>query len=596
MPDYTRTPEQIVQLFTDRKRVQDANGHLERIAELDRLYHNVVAVPLPEMDRNEKTAVANLVTSTLDQTAMRVASTQPDARVPAIDQTKRAQKRASERRDIMRAWWDDNLLHLMDRRRARHLIGYAATPVAIRPGMWDKPSPRWQLLHPASTFPASTTNPDDLCPEDCVYAYKQTYGWLKSRYPESMRLLDKGGSPRNTDVFDVIEYIDAEQVTCIVLGRSPGQSDLYVPDSYRGSKFEVLESYDNRAETCLVVHPGRITLDRPQGQFDGIIGMYQLQAKLMALQVLAVQRGIFPEEWLIHRPNEVAEIIVQPDPRTGQVGEVKGGEIREVRVDPSFANLQMIDRLERGQRLGSWAPAEFGGEAQSTVRTGRRGEQIMSAVVDFPIQEAQELLAASREAEDKKAIAIAKKYTTKSVSLYSDATRGFVTYDQAKIREVFETDQHRVAYSHAGADVNSLTVGVGQLIGLELMSKRTGMESHPMIEDPETEFDRITDEGLFAALMAKVQQDANQGTISARNLARIRQWVRTNQKELDEAILAIDEEVRQEQATEVPPTAPEAMPGLEGGVDPGVTVQDTPPSLDNLAAMLRQGRTVQAAA
>jgi len=29
------------------------------------------------------------------------------------------------------------------------------------------------------------------------------------------------------------------------------------------------------------------------GQFDSLVGMYQLQSKLMALEVIAVERGIF---------------------------------------------------------------------------------------------------------------------------------------------------------------------------------------------------------------------------------------------------------------------------------------------------------------
>ena len=72
---------------------------------------------------------------------------------------------------------------------------------------------------------------------------------------------------------------------------------------------------------------------------------------------------------------------------TGEVGGLKGGTLRDSVVNPGFMTNPTIDRLERAQRLTAGIPAEFGGESGSNIRTGRRGEAVLSAVVDFPVQE-----------------------------------------------------------------------------------------------------------------------------------------------------------------------------------------------------------------
>ena len=532
---------------------------IESMRQLRDAYNGDLVIPLPELDRKEKSAVANLITTGLDQTAMRIASTMPSVYYPALEEGNNAsEKRARTRKRATMAWWEANKMPLKMRRRARWLIGYASSPVIIRPDTkWG--AARWDIRDPLNTFPSVGEDPDQITPSDCIFTYSRSRAWLQERYPEALANL-KSVNPKPTDIIGIVEYTDAE--VTVLMATSSAKHNPW-ESMVRGAPHVELERVQNRTGLCLAVVPGRITLDRPMGQFDSLVGMYNLQSKLMALEVIAVERGIFPDTYLVSRPGETARFVAGPfDGRTGQVNVVSGGDIREMAANPGFATNGMMDRIERAQRIGSGTPAEFGGESTSNVRTGKRGDAILSAVVDFPIQEAQEIFAASLQEENKRAIAIAKTYfgnERKSFYVSSRGAKGHVDYVPNKD---FEDDNNVVTYSHSGADANSLVVGLGQRIGIGIMSKQTAQEIDPFISDPEAEKDRVISESLEAALLQSIQTQAAQGAIPPSDVASIVALVGADKMDLAAAVTKVHEQAQARQATPAPTGAPETMPGL----------------------------------
>jgi hypothetical protein len=189
---------------------------------------------------------------------------------------------------------------------------------------------------------------------------------------------------------------------------------------------------------------------------------------------------------------------------------------------------------------------------------------VLSATVDFRVQEAQEVFATSILEEDKIAIAIEKSYwgdTPKMFFLPGKATVGKVDYTPNKI---WETDFHYVAYSAAGSDVNNLIVGLGQRVGTGLMSKESAREADPLISDPDMEHDRIIGEGVEAALLSSIQQQAAspQSPYQPADLASLVKKVLAENKSLFQAVSEVDAEAKERQAAEAPQGAPETMPGL----------------------------------
>lgn len=581
-----------------KQRVDLAGPMLAQLREVREVYNGDLAIPLPEMDRHEKAAIPNLLQQGIDQTGMRIASTMPMVWYPPVEPGNRAsENRASVRRKATLGWWQENRLPLKMRRRARYLIGYASSPVILRPNKKTGIA-RWELRDPLSCFPAPCDDPDEITPADTIFGYTRSLHWLKERYPEQMHLLYKGDDPKANDAFDVIEYMDANETVLVVSGKHKPYT--WGNDEIPGAGAVELLRVKNRIGMNPAVVPGRVTLDRPLGQFTGMIGMYQASAKLMALDLIAVEKGIFPDIYLESRQNETADFIAGPyDGRSGLVNIVKGGVLRESSVQAGFQTGPTMDRLERAQRLSGGVPAEFGGESPGNVRTGKRGDAVLSAVIDFPIQEAQEILAWSLAEENKRAVAICKEYFPARKSFYVSMKGGTGKVDYTPAKD-FESDDNVVTYSQAGADANSLVIGAGQRVGMGTMSKRTFQEIDPLVADPELEHDRVISEALEQALLQSVQQQASDGSIPPADLARIATLVLTDKLELAAAIQKVQQEAQERQATTVDPVAagdPAAMPGLAApgmGAEAGVDAIGPPePSATNLAAIFQTLRSPQ---
>jgi len=362
--------------------------------------------------------------------------------------------------------------------------------------------------------------------------------------------------------YTMLEYVDSDSLQLIVLGaeNNPG---LNVAER-AGLDAMGLEYVPNRTGRPLAVVANRITLDKPRGQFDGVLGMYYTRARLQALTEIAIERGIFPEEYLVARVGENPEILQLADGKAGQLGVVKGGDIQQLQLNPGYKTDTALDRLERQERLEGSIPAEFGGESGTNIRTGRRGDSILSATVDYRVQEAQAAFEASLVEEDKIAIAIEKAYwgdVTKTFFIPSRSAVGQETYVSNKI---WQTDFHYVAYSASGSDVNSLIIGLGQRLGTGLMSKESAREADPLISDPELEHDRIVAEGVESALLSSIQQQAvnPQGPYQPDDLAYLTSLVLEKDVTLYEAVKRTDQRARDRQAAAMPMGSPETMPGL----------------------------------
>ena len=606
----TTTAEQIVELYRSRR--AESEPVMVKRARVRDAYNGDLEVSLPDIGRNEKAAVANLLNTGLDQIAMRVASTLPSIFCPPRDDSvKREQQTAEKRRRALYGWWEKNDLEMLVPRRARQLLAYAQSPVMLWPD-FELGIPRWRMRDPFGTFPAQCLNPGDFTPKDCIFAYTQTYDYVERHFPEKFEMLYRKERRLRDSRLVLLDYVDDEELVTVVLGDQPvdaltsqhfySTSPSGPGTGFKGSRpYEELTRLPNRAGICTAVVPGRITLDKMLGQFDGVVHLYAQMARLTALELIAVEKGIFPDTYLESRPGEQAKFLTGPhDGRTGLVNIVQGGTVREVGTNPGFQTNPTIDRLERAQRLTAGIPAEFGGESASNVRTGRRGDAVLSAAVDFPVQEQQKVLAASLREENKRAIAVAKGYFgNRPQSFYVNwkGAKGQVDY---RPNDIFTTDQNVVAYSHAGADLNGLMILAGQAVGMGILSKRSAAELMPLIEDPEREHDRSVQEALESALLSGVQQKVNAGEIAPVDAAWLMQQVVTNKLELAEAIIKLDDRVKERQAQQVDPAQdPMAMmAGLATGTPAEAQaipppIPEGPESQANLASMLGKLRLGQ---
>ena len=581
-----RSLDEIVELYHQRRLA--AGPVHEQMRRVRDLANGDVVVPLNELDRNAKTNVANLLVQGLDQMSMRVSSTMPSPYFPPVKEgSENAKKYARMRKKAMLGFWDENKMQMKLRRRARHLLAYSSSPVFIKPDFATL-TPKWVVRNPLDTF-AAPMEDDDVVPENCIFTSRVSASWLLNNYGPLVSNQLRFGRVDSDARYTLLEYVCDDSMQLIVLGA---EDNPELTQSERaGLEAILLEAIPNRTGMPLAVVPKRITLDKPRGQFDGVLGMYYTRARLQALTEIAIERGIFPEEYLVARPGENPEILQLADGKAGILGVVKGGDIQQLQLNPGYKTDTALDRLERQERLEGAIPAEFGGESATNIRTGRRGEAVLSATVDYRVQEAQEVFANSLLHEDKIAIALEKAYWGEQPKTFFLSGRTTQGQEQYTPNKVWQTDFHYVAYSAAGSDVNSLIIGLGQRLGVGLMSKESAREADPLISDPDLEHDRIIAEGVESALLTSIQQQAAnpQGPYQPDDLAYLTKLVVEQDVALFDAVTRTNERAQERQAQAMPAGSPETMPGLAMpgmGAEAPVEAPAGAPPLEALLAQL----------
>jgi len=585
-----------------RQRQSELGPLLSRWADVARHAEGKIVVPVSELDEDEKSMAVNLLGPGLDQLAMRVASTMPDISVdPLKPGIKDSQNKAAVKRRAMLSWWDMNRMDMILRRRARFLLGYAASPVSISfMGMnpLDKRDiPHWRVLNPMCVFPAKTVDINDIEPPDCIHAFLQPLSWLQSLYPTQAGILYKGKANAST-MFEILEYNDCDETVLVALGqaREPNQGPSWertTTVSVGTQSVVELARVVNKAGIPLTVYPGRITIAGLQGMFDQLMPVYHNASKLAALEYIAIKQSIFPKEWLVSHPGSPgqAEVIVEADGLTGVMGEIRNGQIQQTQVQPSIQASQMQDRLERVGRLAGGLPAELGGESATNIRTARRGEAVLGSAIDMPVQEHQEIFEDSMEAENHRAIAVAKAYFGSKPTSFYIPKNGKITKPDYTPNDVFENDQNVVKYGMTGTDANSFVIAMGQRLQMETISPETFMEMDPVVEDVQEEMGRIWISGARRAMMSSVENQASQGTIDPTFIARFAQALQDGKTQPEDALTTVHQEMQKEQAAQQasqPQQAPQPgqMPGMTGapGVQGGVPMP--PPGQGALSQIL----------
>lgn len=601
---------------------------LQTMREVKDTYNAEIAIPMPEMYPQEEAAVVNLLHMGLDGNAQRIASTMPVVTFPSVREGFKVwDHQAQTRQQWMRGVWRMNRMPKIMYRRARHLIGYATSPVMIRPDPW-RGIPEWHVRDPMNCYPAPSNRLDDMTPSDVIFTFTRTAKWLRHRYPQAMGRLDPNNRLDPNEECECLEYVDAEVIVMAVLGRSagPGVSPTMASQAgaYRDSQgltgrqrfavtgggsfgtfAEELERHVNRAGLCTAVVPGRITLDRLQGQFDSMIGKYIRQARLDALELRAIEEGIYPRVWLVGRHGEIPQVIRPANGRKGIVGKVSGGEIIVQRLDPGYKTYEASDRLASAQRQEGGVPAEFGGLSPTNIRTGRRGDQVLASQIDFPIQEHQVILEESLEWENIIAVEVRKGwFGSRSASFYVnwDGTADHEDIKRGEFEKIFHTSRNEVKYSMAGADLNGQIVRVGQKLGTGIWSTQTAREQDPETENPELEHQRTILEGLERSLLAGIEDEIRAHAISPADVARLMIAAKTRPAdEFPDAYIKVHEQAQVRQSSTVDPAlpgSPETMPGMAApgaGEEAGQVIPPPAPSLVDLNARLGQLARVRGA-
>jgi len=360
--------EQIVELYRNRQtKLGPMFGQMRRVRDLA---NGDVVVPLNELDKQAKSNVANLLVQGLDQMSMRVASTMPAPYFPPVkDGSERSKGYARMRKRAVLSFWDHNKVQMKMRRRARHLLAYSQSAVFIKPDFRTL-MPKWVVRNPLDTYPAPVEDQDDMLPDDCIFTYKVNANWLLRNYGELIGGQLRMGEVSSDSRYTMLEYVSADALQLVILGAEDSP-ELSVAER-AGLESMLLESIPNRTGMPMAVVANRITLDKQRGQFDGVLGMYYTRARLQALTEIAIERGIFPEEYLVARTGENPEIIQMADGRSGILGVVRGGDIRSQDLNPGYKPMRHSTALN--------AKSVWREQFQQSLVANRRPTFVLAAV------------------------------------------------------------------------------------------------------------------------------------------------------------------------------------------------------------------------
>jgi len=467
------------------------------------------------------------------------------------------------------------------RRAYRHLAGYATSCLVVTPD-FEKGLPRIDVRDPLGVYPEPKAYEDVEPPRNCGFIYGKSGDWLRAHYPASRS--ENGGPVASDDnarqeLWDVCEWVDSEHIVIGIMG--PRYNHYAQTYPYHSTQLE-LSRAPNRSGMPCVITPGRVSLDKIASSVSNVVGIVDLMSKMMALEILAQEKAIFPDRYIIGRSGQVPMIVggEWKDGREGEVNVLLDAEsIGELRSTPDPSTNIAIDRLERNARISTGTVPQIGGETYGALRTGRGIDSLMGAALDPRIQEMQEIMEAHLPHLNECLFATYKGYFgAKQFSMFTGYAGDFGQVEFTP-NEHFETNDNVVSYSIPGADVQGTTIQLGQLLSMKGISLRTFRTKHPFIEDAEAEGRRVDEEQLEEAVMAAIQQQALSGQLPVVYVSKIEKHRR---KGLDifEAIEKADTEIREEQAAVAPSPEEQAL-GLAAGPE-GMAPQgaQAPPELN----------------
>lgn len=571
-----------VQSIMQQRRQADSTL-MRQMQDVTNRYEGTVAIPLADVEGEPAMSypTPNLIADVIETTSMRSASTTPIISCPVLGNTKTATDRAQTRRKALYAAWDySSLMETILPRAYRHLYGYGTHSLVVMPDFEAKRA-RIEVRDPLTNYPEFRSPEDTREPRNNGAIYGRSVEWLMAKYPESRdfftSVVKNIRSHRAEQVvrqtlWDVVEWVDEDQVMIGILGpREDNAVFTGVPASSLGLH---LRTWDNRAGMVPIACGRRVTLRSIEGQVSKLTGLGDMMGKLMALDVLAAEKAVFADMVVLGKDKTPQLLNASGrwnDGRTGEANIVQADAVQMLQGAPGPITHSVVDRLEGYFRQSGGLSQMALGQNTNGLRTGNALEQMAGIHLDPRMIEGQRLMARSLKIVNEAVCEIEKGYFPNRKAVFFSGwagDKGHVTYTPAID---FDSRENAVSYAFPGSDVNQLTVAIGQAVGADLISKKTGRSKHPLVDDPETEEIEITKQKIEEAAMVSFIQQAQAGVLPLIDLASIYteyektgSWIK--------AVVEAHKQSQERQATPAAPTAPEAMPGLGVPGDGGASM------------------------
>lgn len=573
-----RTFDEIREISTA---LQNQRSYVIRyMQDIRRHYEADWVVPLPELANEPDAAqfTPSLITDTIDGLGMRAASISPMTFCPSKSGTITSQNKATTRRKIINATYDRNKWKVKRRRYYRHLCAYDTGSIFVEPD-FKTGTVRMNVRDPLNTFPEASAA-ENVEPPNYV-AFINRFSGAECRRRWAATRSELGGPITANDVdkeWDVVEWVDHDQLVFGLLGPAMmGSRNAHIDSSFMksngGAWMQLGPAIVNRAGVCLAVTPQEVSLHSVGTRLNALLGNVKMQSKLMALEVMAQQKAIFPDMFVIGNENESPQILggAWQDGTTGAMNLLKGvRQVGQISQTPDMRNQAMIDRLERNTRVSGGLNPQMGGESYGSLRTGRALDSMMASSVDPRIQEMHEVTEAWMPQVNRAILETYKGWFGEQKFEYFSGWPGDKGLVKFTPLNDIDSTENIVEYSIPGADVVQQTQVLGSMLGAGVISEDTFQSKHPWIEDPVAEREQITKEAMFKAMIGGVQEQIASGQMPAAIAAKLYAKIDKGMT-LPEALVEIDAEIRAEQeAAQQAAMEQDPMAGMGPGAQMGL--------------------------
>jgi hypothetical protein len=525
-------------------------------------YHYEADIVLPMVDvvdePNMPDLTPSLITDVVDGLSLRAASVKPSIYSPALDPYKevgvRSKQMATDRRRILSATYHNSGWALLRRRYFRHLNAYDTASIFVEP-CFRTGMPKVRVRDPLRTFPEVRALETMEAPEHVAFITRYSGDYLRARFPQ---VRGEVGGPISehdtTELWDVFEWVDSEQIRMGLLGPIYSNGDHIYHDftQFSGPWMPLTDPVPNLTGMCTAITPGAVSLHRIGNRLNSLLENAKWQSKLLALDILAQEKAVFPDMYIMANRGQSPRLADGEwhDGRDGDINIITDADrVGTLNQMPDPRTSQMVDRLERNFRVSAGLSPMFGGETPgSALRTGKALNEMAGISVDPRILELHEIDETWMPKVNQAILACYKGYwPDKKYTLFSgwSGDRGQVEFVPSK---TIETTDNTVSYSIPGADIVQVTQVLGSMLGAKTISAETFQRHHPWIEDPHAEQTRIVDETLERGAIEGMLQQVIKGQIPMSVFARIRKKMQDGQKDVFQATVEIDEEIREEQA------------------------------------------------
>ena len=623
--------DQIVRVV--RQRIQERTPLLMQLLEVKRRYNGDYVIPLPELDNEPVMPPSTLavIANAVDNLGRRAASIGTYDHFPVMANGPQYAKRAETRRRAWAATLHESQFPLAHQRAMRHLAGYSTCALRVVCD-WKTQMPRIVVEDPLSTFPEPRKPEDARPPSNCAFLYEMPAGMVRSIWPKARK---ENGGPIGpypdgyTEQWTMVEWVDDDDTVVGIVGpKFPLQQyRSYDPRSGDVPWME-LSRAPQLAGRCPVIVAGKIGLAEIASQVANAVGMSDLMSKMMSLAIAAEEKAIYPDLYAIGTPNGSPMIVggAWKDGRTGEMNIVQDvSAVGQLRSDVSPMALQLVSLLERNFNASTGSNPAMQGESYGALRTGRAIDSIVGAQVDPLIMEMHQIVEAYMPYLADIAFSTYEgAWGDKKYTLFTGWAGDRSMVEFVPNVDLKESHKMMASYAIAGTDVQQATIGIGQLLGMKLISHKTAMERHPWVGDAESEEHLILLEDLQQATMAGLVNGlaappGTPGAVDPMIGHLIYKYIEAGSQPM-EALEKAHQEAQKLQAQQAPPTPPgmtgppSGMPGLGGPAMPGLPPGASPalgeaivppgqntnlgpsPDLNNIRGLVRALGTVPPAA